>query len=179
MEHPRAGPERCLAPSQLPEPGQLIPATPHNGHPNSFAALMEILDPQRFVRGMAIEPTQLEPVVVRRLKEDLRGLGQSFPERRIEPIVIAGLPENAPELVLAARLAGYRELRRNRLKAETASRRAQGELVWIGLQQRSTTAGQGLRSLPPSRRALPSSHERDCLVRGHCRRQRRERSPLL
>jgi hypothetical protein len=113
-----------------------LTATPHNGHPNSFAALMEILDPQRFVRGMAIEPTQLEPVMVRRLKEDLRGLGQSFPERRIEPVVIAGLPEDAPELVLAAKLAGYRELRRNRLKAETAGRRAQGELVWIGLQQR-------------------------------------------
>src|SRR6202035_2111171 len=58
------------------------------------------------------------------------------PERRIEPVVIAGLPEDAPELALAAKLAGYRELRRNRLKAETASRRAQGELVWVGLQQR-------------------------------------------
>jgi SNF2 family DNA or RNA helicase len=39
-----------------------LTATPHNGHPNSFAALMEILDPQRFVRGMEIEPAHLEPV---------------------------------------------------------------------------------------------------------------------
>jgi hypothetical protein len=83
-----------------------LTATPHNGHPNSFAARMEILDPQRFIRGQGqIEPAQLEPVMVRRLKEDLRRLGQTFPERHIEPIVIDGLPEDAPELVLAERLA--------------------------------------------------------------------------
>jgi hypothetical protein len=61
---------------------------------------MEILDPQRFLRGMDIEPTLLEPVMVRRLKEDLRRLGQTFPERHIEPIVIDGLPETAPELLM-------------------------------------------------------------------------------
>ena len=97
---------------------------------------MEILDPQRFIRGQQIEPAQLEPVMVRRLKEDLRRLGQTFPERIIEPVVIDGLPETAPELVLAAKLAEYRELRRRRLEVETASRRARAELVWIGLQQR-------------------------------------------
>ncbi len=113
-----------------------LTATPHNGHPNSFAALMEILDPQRFIRGQEVEPAQLEAVMVRRLKEDLRRLGQSFPERVIEPVVIDGLPETAPELVLAAKLADYRELRRTRLEGETTSRRAQAELVWIGLQQR-------------------------------------------
>jgi len=113
-----------------------LTATPHNGHPNSFAALMEILDPQRFLRGMTIEPTLLEPVMVRRLKEDLRRLGQTFPERHIEPVVIDGLPDNAPELVLASKLAAYRDRRRERLATETDSRRAQAELVWIGLQQR-------------------------------------------
>jgi hypothetical protein len=47
---------------------------------------------------MDIEPAQLEPVMVRRLKEDLRGLGQRFPERVVEPVVISGLPDDAPEL---------------------------------------------------------------------------------
>ena len=97
---------------------------------------MEILDPQRFIRGQEIEPAQLEPVMVRRLKEDLRRLGQTFPERHIEPIVIDGLPQTAPELVLAAKLSDYRDLRRRRLEGDTISRRAQAELVWIGLQQR-------------------------------------------
>ena len=38
--------------------------------------------------------------------------------------------------MLATKLAAYRDLRRERLQTETASRRAQSELVWIGLQQR-------------------------------------------
>jgi superfamily II DNA or RNA helicase len=113
-----------------------LTATPHNGHPNSFAALMHILDPQRFVRGMEIEPAHLEPVMVRRLKEDLRGLGQRFPERVVEPVVIRGLPDDAPELLLARKLAGYKGLRDKRLAGESLTRRAQAGLIWIGLQQR-------------------------------------------
>jgi hypothetical protein len=85
-----------------------LTATPHNGHPNSFAALMEILDPQRFIGGMEIEPAQLEPVMVQRLKEDLRRLGLTFPERVVEPVVIDGLSADAPELVLAEKLAATR-----------------------------------------------------------------------
>lgn len=45
-----------------------LSATPHNGHPNSFATLLELLDPQRFTRGVALRPADLEPVMVRRLK---------------------------------------------------------------------------------------------------------------
>ena len=85
-----------------------LSATPHNGHSNSFATLLEILDPQRFHRGIDVEPADLEPVMVRRLKEDLRRLGQPFPERIIEPIRIEGLPADAPELRLAAMLDEYR-----------------------------------------------------------------------
>ena len=56
-----------------------LSATPHNGHSNSFATLLEILDPQRFTRGIDVEAKELEPVMVRRLKEDLRRLGNRFP----------------------------------------------------------------------------------------------------
>jgi hypothetical protein len=47
--------------------------------------------------------------MVRRLKEDLRRLGQPFPERLVEPIRIDGLPLDAPELRLAAMLDEYRQ----------------------------------------------------------------------
>jgi len=85
-----------------------LSATPHNGHSNSFATLLEILDPQRFHRGIEVEPKELEPVMVRRLKEDLRRLGQPFAERIVEPIRIENLPPDAPELRLAAMLDAYR-----------------------------------------------------------------------
>ncbi len=60
-----------------------LSATPHNGHSNSFSALLEILDPVRFTRGVPISgPEELAPVMVRRLKRDLRKLGvERFPRR--------------------------------------------------------------------------------------------------
>lgn len=85
-----------------------LSATPHNGHSNSFATLLEILDPQRFTRGIDVQQKELEPVMVRRLKEDLRRLGHPFPERVVEPIRIADLDAGAPELRLAAMLDDYR-----------------------------------------------------------------------
>jgi hypothetical protein len=49
-----------------------LTATPHNGHSNSFSTLLEMLDPQRFTRGVEVRPKDLEPIMVRRLKSDLR-----------------------------------------------------------------------------------------------------------
>ncbi|MAQ13218.1 MAG: hypothetical protein CMN30_00260 [Sandaracinus sp.] len=68
-----------------------LSATPHNGHSNSFSALLEILDPQRFTRAVPIEdPERLRPVMVRRLKEDLRGQeGVDFPKRLLVQVELA------------------------------------------------------------------------------------------
>ncbi len=68
-----------------------LSATPHNGHSNSFSALLEILDPQRFTRAVPIEdPERLRPVMIRRLKEDLRGQeGVDFPRRLLVQIELA------------------------------------------------------------------------------------------
>ena len=57
-----------------------LSATPHNGHSNSFSALLEILDPQRFCRGVPVKQKMLDDVMVRRLKEDLREIQGGFPE---------------------------------------------------------------------------------------------------
>jgi superfamily II DNA/RNA helicase len=86
-----------------------LSATPHNGHSNSFSSLLEILDGQRFMRGIPVTPEQLKPVMVRRLKEDVRNLlPGGFPERVVEQIDISGLPADAPELVLPRLLEEYR-----------------------------------------------------------------------
>ena len=104
-----------------------LSATPHNGHSNSFATLLEILDPQRFTRGIDVQPKELEPVMVRRLKEDLRRLGQPFPERVIAPITISGLAADAPELQLAEMLDAYRS---------SAAGGSRARFLFANLQQR-------------------------------------------
>jgi len=113
-----------------------LTATPHNGHSNSFSALLEMLDPQRFTRGVETRPKDLEPVMVRRLKADLRRLGEAFPERKVEAIPIADLPDDAPELVLWRQLAAYGELRARRITTLPALKKALAKLAFVGLQQR-------------------------------------------
>jgi superfamily II DNA or RNA helicase len=119
-----------------------LTATPHNGHSNSFSALLEMLDPQRFTRGVETRPKDLEPVMVRRLKTDLRRLGEAFPERKVEAIRISGLPNDAPELVLWRHLTEYGELRAQRIAMLPAHKAALAKLAFVGLQQRllSSTA---------------------------------------
>lgn len=113
-----------------------LTATPHNGHSNSFSALLEMLDPQRFTRGVEVRPRDLEPVMVRRLKADLRRLGEAFPERVVEPVSIDGLPEDAAELALSRLLAAYGELRMKRIAKLSTQKAALAKLAFVGLQQR-------------------------------------------
>lgn len=115
-----------------------LSATPHNGHSNSFAALLEILDPQRFCRGVPVRSKALlEAVMVRRLKQDLREIKNGdFPERRVIALRVKGLPEDAPELMLSKLLQEYRDCREGRLKEATKSSRAAAMLVITSLQKR-------------------------------------------
>jgi ERCC4-related helicase len=113
-----------------------LSATPHNGHSNSFSALLEILDPQRFVRGVKPSPGAVRSVMVRRLKEDLRALGESFPKRVVAAETIDHLPADAPELRLAELLEQYRLLREDRLAGAPKSAQAASGLVLCHLQQR-------------------------------------------
>src|SRR5947208_12489183 len=78
-----------------------LSATPHNGHSNSFSALLELLDPQRFCRGVPVSAKHRDEVVVRRLKEDIREIAGGFPKRTPVQEDIDGLPDSAPELRLS------------------------------------------------------------------------------
>ena len=49
-----------------------LSATPHNGYRESFATLLELLDDQRFARAVTPDPAQLEAVMVRRMKSELK-----------------------------------------------------------------------------------------------------------
>ena len=69
-----------------------LSATPHNGYPESFSALLELLDDQRFARGARWDERHLEAVMVRRLKRELppRFDGTPrFPKRVVDPLEVA------------------------------------------------------------------------------------------
>ena len=113
-----------------------LSATPHNGHSYSFSALLEILDPNRFTRGIKVRKSDRDQVMVRRLKEDIRLVLGGFPERVVEPVVLDGLPSDAPELRLAEMLDRYDRLRQRRLGGLDRRRRAQAQVAYVGLQKR-------------------------------------------
>jgi superfamily II DNA/RNA helicase len=67
-----------------------LTATPHNGFTESFTALLELLDSQRFARTVTPDRAQLQTVMVRRLKQELTTWDGSprFPQRLIVPIEV-------------------------------------------------------------------------------------------
>jgi SNF2 family DNA or RNA helicase len=113
-----------------------LSATPHNGHSNSFSALLEILDPQRFCRGVPVAPKLRDEVIVRRLKEDIREIAGGFPKRTPVQEDIDGLPNDQPELRLSKLLDEYRQLREERLSGESKRTQTASGLLICGLQQR-------------------------------------------
>jgi ERCC4-related helicase len=72
-----------------------LSATPHNGYQESFTSLLELLDDQRFARGVMPDGKQLQRVMVRRLKTDLVDeKGQPiYPKREILPLEVDYTPE--------------------------------------------------------------------------------------
>jgi SNF2 family DNA or RNA helicase len=74
---------RALAPHF--EHRLFLSATPHNGYPESFSALLELLDDQRFQRGVRPDPRQLAAVMVRRLKSEIVDWAGTpkFPKREL------------------------------------------------------------------------------------------------
>ena len=93
--------------------------------------------------------------MVRRLKHDLREIGEEFPKRRVIPIDIKGLPEDAPELVLSHLLQRYRRAREARLEEATKSQRASALLVVISLQKRLLSSIEAFaRTLDVHRRSM-------------------------
>ena len=133
-----------------------LSATPHNGHSNSFSTLLELLDPYRFTRGVPVRGKRvLDDVMVRRLKEDLREIQGGFPKRHVERMEIAGLPEDAPELVLSRLLDEYRTTREKRHAGASGKARAAAGLLVVGLQQRLLSSIEAFaRSLKVHRKTV-------------------------
>ncbi len=132
-----------------------LSATPHNGHSNSFSALLELLDDQRFTRGVEVAKKNLEDVMVRRLKEDVRQILGGLPKREVKQIDLSGLPSDTPELKLSKLLDEYRQVRQVRMSGATRRKQATAALLISNLQQRLLSSVEAFaRTLAVHRRTM-------------------------
>ena len=155
-----------------------LSATPHNGYRESFTALLELLDPQRFARGVDPSPEQLARVLVRRLKRELREELPPDPDgspRFAERMVLA-VPIDYPDDERQAheRLDRYAELRRGHHQG--GSKRSAADFVTLLLkkrllssaaafantlaQHRKTLAAKDVVANEPSERQLQAAWDR-------------------
>jgi SNF2 family DNA or RNA helicase len=132
-----------------------LTATPHNGYQESFSALLELLDDQRFARGTMPDRKQLGAVMVRRLKSELpkRFDGSDrFPKREIEPLEV---PFTSEEKAIHNALKKYTKLRQQNVADNTE--KLATEFVLLTLKKR-------LFSSPAAFAATLEKHERSLLT---------------
>ncbi len=110
-----------------------LSATPHNGYQTSFTALLEIIDPLRFARGVAPDEPALRDTVVRRLKRDITNPDGSrrFAERQATALPVTYPPD---ERAVHDLLTDFAALRRKRLRAHRGHRAT--DLVTLLLKKR-------------------------------------------
>ena len=132
-----------------------LTATPHNGYQESFTALLELLDDQRFARSVMPDEQQLQRVMVRRLKTDLVDAHGNpiYPTRKIEILPVAYTDEEQEAHSLLRR---YTETRKT--SADAKSRRAGAHFVHKLLKKRLFSS--------PMAFALTLQKHRKTLARG-------------
>jgi superfamily II DNA or RNA helicase len=98
-----------------------LSATPHNGYSESWQALLEMLDPQRFARGVEPDRSAVGQVMVRRLKDAIRNTDGTprFPGRQTRAIEVAYTEDERRAHGLLSRYLQSRRM--------TAAARAVGE----------------------------------------------------
>ncbi len=111
-----------------------LSATPHNGYPESFTALLEIIDDQRFARGVDPDPVAQKETIVRRMKGQITeadGITPRFAKRDAQAITVI-YPDIEREA--HALLKEFAALRRRRLT--TRKGRASADLITLLLKKR-------------------------------------------
>lgn len=110
-----------------------LSATPHNGYQASFTALLEILDDQRFARGVSPDASAVKDTVVRRLKRDVVNADGSprFVERVAKAIAVH-YPDSEREV--HELLTQFADLRRSKLTSRRG--RKATDLVTLLLKKR-------------------------------------------
>lgn len=122
-----------------------LSATPHNGHTESFTALLEMIDNRRFSRGADLDEEALKDVTVRRLKAEIKS--KNFKTRSIKTIAFS--PTDAEQ----ERFDQLVEILR--LSKKLNGREQGGDLVGMLLKKRflSSPVSFGRRPQTPNRGA--------------------------
>jgi superfamily II DNA or RNA helicase len=131
-----------------------LSATPHNGYDNSFAALLELLDPHRFARG--IKPTReaTREVTVRRLKQDLLN-DDGTPRFARRTVVMLEVEHPDSERQVHAQLIAYAAARARRLGSGGESANVAADFVTTLLKKRLFSSPAAfLRTLEVHRETL-------------------------
>ncbi|MFJ2233881.1 DISARM system SNF2-like helicase DrmD [Streptomyces sp. NPDC087859] len=112
-----------------------LSATPHNGYQASYTALLEIIDSQRFARGVEPDPAAVKDTVVRRLKTDIR---EPDGTRRFLERTTVALPVEYTddERRIHGLLKEYARLRRAKLGTRYKGGRKAADLVTLLLKKR-------------------------------------------
>ncbi|MFE0762366.1 DISARM system SNF2-like helicase DrmD [Streptomyces smyrnaeus] len=111
-----------------------LSATPHNGYFESYTALLEIIDDQRFVRGVQPDAKTEQETVVRRLKKDIKEAGQErFLRRETVSMEVEYTPE---EKEVHGLLSQFATLRRKSLANDGKRGRRAADLVTLLLKKR-------------------------------------------
>jgi len=139
-----------------------LSATPHNGYPESFSALLELLDNQRFARSVRPGPEQLSAAMVRRLKRELPPRWDGTPRYRDRTIDPLEVEYTQAERQTHQALTRYAALRANGARDDTE--RYASEFVLKLLKKRLfssphaflTTLEKHLESLRNARRGAAS-----------------------
>ena len=112
-----------------------LTATPHNGYAESFQALLEMLDPNRFTKGVQPSDRERDTVMVRRLKSHLRTMlpdgEQRFPQRSISAIEVTFPSEERELFDLLDQYTAYR-----RAASTTPAERAASRFITLLLKKR-------------------------------------------
>ena len=140
-----------------------LTATPHNGYSESFTALLELLDNQRFARGMSTDTKeflrQRDAVMVRRLKSELPkdDFGQDrFPKRVLEALEVDYPHE---EKRIHAALREYTA--RRQARAQEHAERFATDFVLMTLKKRLFSSPAAfLRTLEQHENSLQTARKR-------------------
>lgn len=133
-----------------------LSATPHNGYSESFTALLELLDDQRFARTVRPDVAQLGAVMVRRLKRDIvRADGTPrYAPRRVATIEVA---YGEAEKTAHARLREYAALRKAAPLGDEGARFAVDFVLKLLKKRLFSSPAAFARTLAQHERGLASS----------------------